>query len=218
MKRMYKFILLILLLIPIGIKAEEIDVNRKGNINIIYKYGGTNLGNVKVYIYKVANLDINDRLTYLDEYKLDDSLVITSASKWNDLAIKINNYIKDNDIKYISSCTTDDLGNCKLNNLDIGLYLVVTDKLTIDDYEYSSSPSLIRLPNYNQIDYKLMYDVDMILKSESRLIRVNQEEEENMKLCTTGCCYPWIIVSICLFIILLILVAYILRLKKGSDK
>lgn len=185
MKKISLFIFL-LLLIPISIKAEEIDINKIGSINIIYKYGTTSITNSDIYIYKVANINTSGKYTYLDSFNLTDDLNNTSASKLNDLAITINNYIKDNNINNTNTCKTNSEGICKIDNLSTGVYLITTEEVTIDNYKYTVSPNLISIPTQNEIDDNYIYDIDAILKTEAKSIKDDTSNTSKNDTSTTG--------------------------------
>ena len=177
-------LLFFLLLVPLGIKAEGIDISSTGSINITYKYGNNSITDADIYIYKVANVDANGKYTYLDNYNISEGFDNMTASKWNDLAISVSEYIKDNNINYDNTCKTDSNGVCKINNLGVGLYLIVAEEKEIDNYRYTTSPSFVAIPNYNDIDNSYIYDNDVALKTESKLINpesdvTNEDNKDN---------------------------------------
>ena len=64
MKRILKYLFLLLLIYPISSYAEEININQKGSFKISYLYNDKNLdGDIK--LYKIANINMNREFTYL---------------------------------------------------------------------------------------------------------------------------------------------------------
>ena len=203
MKRILKNLFLLLIILPIyvnDVKAEEIDINRKGNIIINNIYGNKPITGSDIHIYKVANVNNEDKFTYLSDYTLEDSLEVTSSSDWNDLATKIKNNIDINKINYINECKTNDEGKCSLSNLSVGLYLVTASEVTIGDYQYMSNPTLIAIPNHNEMDNSLMYDLDVFLKVESKTTKIdnidNKETTINVVPKTMDKVYTYLIIFI----------------------
>ena len=223
MKKCLSYLILLIAIIPFLVNAEEIDMNKKGSLTLIEKFGDTIIANNKINLYKVATSNATGQFTYLDDYDLEDSLEIASASKWNDLAIKIAKYVKDKKIQSIKECTTDTNGTCKLEDLDVGLYLLTSDNTTIGDYSYATSPSLIAIPNYNQVESNYIYDVNALMKIEAKqVIFHNDKNEENEKKTTVPKTLDSVNTYVAIFLISIIalgcLVIYIINLKKKEKK
>lgn len=214
----FVYILLFFLFIPLYVKADTIDLNKQGSLNVVYKYSDVVLSNSKVYIYKIANYDSNLEFKYLDDFKLEDSLNNDSSSEWNELAIKIKKYISDNKINYLKTCTINDNGNCKIDNLDSGLYLVTADNYLDEEYEYSSSPSLIAVPNYNKIDDTYIYKIDMILKTDAKKVKVdtniNNDKKNNDKILPKTVDNIYLYVGMCVISLLIIVLVLVLSKRK----
>lgn len=221
MKRILKNLFLLLIILPIyvnDVKAEEIDINRKGNIIINNIYGNKPITGSDIHIYKVANVNNEDKFTYLSDYTLEDSLEVTSSSDWNDLATKIKNNIDINKINYINECKTNDEGKCSLSNLSVGLYLVTASEVTIGDYQYMSNPTLIAIPNHNEMDNSLMYDLDVFLKVESKTTKIdnidNKETTINVVPKTMDKVYTYLIIFIVSVMMIVMVSLYIKNLGK----
>ena len=68
---------------------------------------------------------------------------------------------------------------CEFSNLSTGLYLIITDEVKDSNYIYNSSPTLISLPNFNELDKIYIYDEDILLKTEAKAITIDTKEEDN---------------------------------------
>ena len=226
MKRILKYLFLLLLICPIYTYAEEIDINKVGKFNMKYFYGTKGIdGEIK--IYKVANINKDAKFTFTSEYSLEDSLEVDTASKWNELAQKISNYIKENNINESKKCTTQE-GTCQLSDLGVGLYLVTSSEVTEGNYTYSTSPSLISMPNYNELDKVYVYDQDIILKTEAKNIKNTSNEEnnnsnnnnntKNVVPKTIDNIYEYLIIFIVSIVVVVLIILYINKLKKKEKK
>ena len=222
MKKILKYLFLLLLICPIYTYAEEIDMNKVGKFNMKYFYGTKGItGEIK--IYKVANINADAKYTFTSEYSLEDSLEVDTASKWNELAQKISNYIKENNINELKKCTTQE-GVCQLNDLGVGLYLVTSSEVTEGNYTYNTSPTLISMPNYNELDKVYVYDQDIILKTEAKNIKNTSNEGNNNNKTTTVVpktidnVYEYLIIFIASIVVVILIVFYINKLKKKEKK
>lgn len=222
MKRILKYLFLLLLIYPISSYAEEININQKGSFKISYLYNDKTLdGDIK--LYKIANINSNGVFTYLSDYTLEDSLDVDSTSKWNDLANKISKYIDDNNINNLDSCKPQN-GVCEFSNLSTGLYLIISNEVRDSNYIYNSSPTLISLPNYNELDKVYIYDEDILLKTEAKAITIDTKEETNNTTSvvpkTLDMFYTYLIIFVISIVIIVFVVLYInyLRKKEKNEK
>ena len=95
------------------------------------------------------------------------------------LLTSLKSHIEDN-IKYIDDVVTDSTGKFTFSNMKTGLYLLKADSKKTKDYEYSSGPVLISLPNYNEIDNVFMYDLSVVMKTEAKSLNVNPGNTTNV--------------------------------------
>lgn len=218
MKQIFRYVFLLLLVFPIYCYAEEINIGRKGNIYIHYMHGDNSISNSDIHLYRVADVDSSGEFTYLSDYTIDDSLKVETSSQWNDLAEKIYDDILKNKINSVTNCKTNDNGMCELLNLDVGLYLVTSSEVTKENYQYFSNPTLIAIPNYNEIDYTYVYDIDSFLKVESKALKIDKEESiTNVVPKTIDTVYTYLIILI-ISILVVILVSLYIRNSKVKEK
>ncbi len=175
------WLFVLLLINPVCVYALDFDVNRKGSFKIHYIYGDKNIYGSHVSLYKIASLNGDGDFRYLEQYDLTDSLDLDTSSKWNDLAAKIVNYVSDKSIKSDLECDIKEGSLCEFNDLDVGLYLITSTVVKSDDYQYSSSPTLISIPNRNGIDSSLIYDIDAFLKVSAKAINVDNNTTNDPK-------------------------------------
>ncbi len=183
-KKFSKLILICLFFIwPLFIvNADEINTSQKCNITIHYEYDSNPLNNVNIKIYKIANINSNNEYLYLDTYKeLESDITNMSSSSINEYAIRLENYIKTNNITYDKNSITSIDGISTFNDLDVGLYLLAFDKKTANNYEYHTSPTLLTIPNYNELNNNYTYDIDMYAKVETTTINTNNDNSNKVE-------------------------------------
>ena len=206
-------IVIFFLMVPYCVRAQEIDVNKKGSFHIFNRYGERVIPGSKIHIFKIASSNNRGEFSYVDSISMDDSLEMTSASLWNDLALKVSKYVSDYKVDSISECITDSNGSCSFPDLDVGLYLIISSSVVMDDYQYSSNPVLVAVPNYNEIDYDLIYDEDIILKTEAKSIKKEESSVKNLPK-TGDDIFGYIVAFVVSFVALIILYLCYFR-KKG---
>lgn len=217
------YLLIITILIStINVYAENIDPNKISSITGFYSYSDKKLTNANVYLYKIANLDEKGNFTYLNNYKeFPKDINNYTSSEWNDYTKELANFIKNQNINYDNNSLTDLEGKFYFNDLTTGLYLVIIDSIEDDNYRYKSSPVLISVPNYNQIENYYMYDLSVVMKTEAESIKIDEAPSDNNKTDSPNT-YDAIIKYTCIFIIALlvlaVLVCYIYKIRKDVNK
>lgn len=131
---------------------------------------------VPVKLYKVANVNEAGVYTALDGYGelgLEDISDQTTAAEWEAMGKIASEAAKTLEAAPAAEITLEN-GEGTLTGLSVGMYLVETDTVVSDAYEYRFTPYLIALPNnyYGSTgDDTWVYDVTTGLKpgKESRL-------------------------------------------------
>ena len=181
----YLKLLIILLIIPCVTNALELDMTKKGTLNILYKYGETLVSDTNVYLYRVAEYDKAGIPTYANGYNLNNNLNISTTNEAILLAEILNDYITENNIEFVKNCVTNDEGNCKFDDLELGVYLLKSSSKTNLEKQYYATPSLISIPFEDDITKEIKYDVNLILKTEVRDVtcpECNQKHEIKTKV------------------------------------
>ena len=229
MRRCIK-ILLILLLFPITIvNADSIDISRNSSIKIYYKFNDNSITNMNTKIYKIADINTDYNYEYLEKYKdLEQGINNMSSSQVNEYAIELKEYIKNNNISSDDSITSNTDGIGSFTNLSVGLYLLIFDTLNNDNYEYKASPTLVTIPNYNEIDNNYTYDAELYAKIETTTISPSSDindktnNNKNNKSPTNKSLIPKtgdnIIIYITLLFISLLGITSIVLYKKSRKK
>jgi len=195
----------------------EIEVNRVSSIIGKYSYSDFNITDTNVYLYKIADMNEMAEFTYVGDFSGFTTDVNTLKSfQWNDYTAKVNKYITDNNINYIASTKTDGNGQFVFKDLKVGLYLIRVDSKKTKDYEYSSGPLLVSLPNYNEIQDIHMYDLDVFAKTEARSLNVNPGGGVEPPY-TADSIYVYIAIFGIALVIFIVTIILILKRKKKND-
>lgn len=147
-------------LVPIKEILKDVDKEYKGSISIELEDAEKtkDKSNVKLSVNKVA--DVID-----GEYKLtgdysSSGLDLNVITKANDLESAANKLAKLSKINE-NILTTDESGKGKIENLEVGVYLV--NAVDIANYE-NITPFLISIPTWSEVDNNMIYDVNAIPK------------------------------------------------------
>ena len=147
-------------LVPIKEIRKDVDKEYKGSISIELEDAEKtkDKSNVKLSVNKVA--DVID-----GEYKLtgdysSSGLDLNVITKANDLESAANKLAKLSKINE-NILTTDESGKGKIENLEVGVYLV--NAVDIANYE-NITPFLISIPTWSEVDNNMIYDVNAIPK------------------------------------------------------
>ncbi len=195
----------------------EIEVNRVSSIIGKYSYSDFNITDTNVYLYKIADMNEMAEFTYVGDFSgLTTDVNTLKSFQWNDYTAKVNKYITDNNINYIASTKTDGNGQFVFKDLKVGLYLIRVDSKKTKDYEYSSGPLLVSLPNYNEIQDIHMYDLDVFAKTEARSLNVNPGGGVEPPY-TADSIYVYIAIFGIALVIFIVTIILILKRKKKND-
>lgn len=194
----------------------EIEVNRVSSIIGKYNYSDFNITDTNVYLYKIADMNEMAKYTYVSEFNgFTVDINGLQSFEWNDYTTKVNKYIGDNNINYIANTKTDSNGQFIFKDLKVGLYLIKVDSKKTTDYEYSSGPILVSLPNYNEIQDMYMYDLNVFTKTEAKSLNVNPGTGEDPPYTADSI---YIYVAIFGIALIVFIVTIILILKKRKKK
>lgn len=147
-------------LVPIKEILKDVDKEYKGSISIELEDAEKtkDKSNVKLSVNKVA--DVID-----GEYKLtgdysSSELDLNSITKANDLESAANK-LATLSKSIENTLVTDSEGKGKIENLEVGVYLV--SAVDIANYE-NITPFLISIPTWSEVDKNMIYDVNAIPK------------------------------------------------------
>lgn len=208
--------LTLLFSLSLNVKAENINSSETGSINGNYVYGDTRIDKVRVYIYKIATIDNQGVYTYEDTFKnYSEDINNVSDDKWGEFGNDLATYVKNKNISPINNVRTSNGGTFSFTDLGIGLYLITTDSITIGDYEYSSSPSLVSVPTLDEINRKYIYEVNMNIKTEAKYIKPPIDNN----LINSPKTYDRILIYVGLLVVAIIgITALVIYIRKNKDR
>lgn len=147
-------------LVPIKEILKDVDKEYKGSISIELEDAEKtkDKSNVKLSVNKVADV-IDGEYKLTGDYSSSglDLNVITKANDLESAANKLDKLSKVNE----NILTTDENGKGKIENLEVGVYLV--NAVDIANYE-NITPFLISIPTWSEVDNNMIYDVNAIPK------------------------------------------------------
>ena len=147
-------------LVPIKEILKDVDKEYKGSISIELEDAekAKDKSNVKLSVNKVADV-IDGEYKLTGDYSSSglDLNVITKANDLESAANKLAKLSKVNE----NILTTNESGKGKIENLEVGVYLV--NAVDIANYE-NITPFLISIPTWSEVDNNMIYDVNAIPK------------------------------------------------------
>ena len=147
-------------LVPIKEILKDVDKEYKGSISIELEDAEKtkDKSNVKLSVNKVADV-IDGEYKLTGDYSSSglDLNIITKANDLESAANKLDKLSKVNE----NILTTDENGKGKIENLEVGVYLV--NAVDIANYE-NITPFLISIPTWSEVDNNMIYDVNAIPK------------------------------------------------------
>ncbi|MBR1892439.1 MAG: Cna B-type domain-containing protein [Lachnospiraceae bacterium] len=181
-------ILLVLELPSSVFAAGDIDLSKKGSLELTYQYQEELIDGVPVRIYRVAEIDSVGNFSLLPPYNDVTSFPVTDLneieiqSEWDDMLNPIEAYIYTNKIAPTASAITDSKGIAKFENLDLGLYLVIADSVVKGYCTYTFSSFFMSVPTKDADGnwVNAVYDVIAVPKCEKYETEVPKEVEYNL--------------------------------------
>jgi hypothetical protein len=141
------------ILSPISAHAETTNTSLK----LICKTDSVVLSNMEWSIYKVSSSKFEGYYMLDGDFasypvSLED---IYETSKMLDVANTLRNYTIVDSIQAVSKGATNTNGEVSFADLEVGLYLVSGDPVTIDDKKYTPSPMLVEVTEYHETAFQL---------------------------------------------------------------
>lgn len=139
--------------------AGAIDVDKNVNLTIVYQNEEKQISDSKFDIYRVADVDAYAQMTITDKFSnYPINFEGNNQDEWETLATTLKSYVWNDSILPDFSGETDTNGMLQMT-LKPGLYLVVGNQLSVNEYSYSATPYLVFLPESNQVENTWTYDV-----------------------------------------------------------
>ena len=225
MKKIIYSILLIISILSfniIEVRAESIDPTRQSSLTVTYQYDNILLTDVDVSLYYLAGVDQEGSYSFVDEYQsIAFDTTNISSSELTVQADIIEKYILENNLQSLRVLKTDQNGTANFTTLVPGLYLVIVNSKTVDNYNYDASPTIINIPTLENGNYQ--YNVVINMKTEREELEDEEiivEEDNNDNTVSVPNTIDNIILYISLLVVSIIIIITIIIyiLKKGKKK
>ncbi len=160
-------------ILPVGVFASEtIDIDKEASLTIQYGQKEGGLEGIEFTLYQVASVDAggNFELTHdFSDYPIQTAGL--DQSGWEQLADTLTGYAVRDRISPVDEGKTDNKGTlhfpAKGKPLHPGLYLLVGNVFTTEEYVYTTKPAMAALPMKTESS-SWNYDVDIYPKYERK--------------------------------------------------
>lgn len=142
---------------------DEVDPAKETSLTLNYAYDGKAIANAKFSVYKVASMDQHGELTLTPAFsQYPISITGLTNEEWIILTETLTGYVQRDKLTPTDTRSTDQNGQLKFPKTSVsmkpGLYLVIGESTTVDDYIYKAMPFLVLLPAMDPV-HGLNYDV-----------------------------------------------------------
>ena len=165
---MYVLCLLsVIILFPAKVFAREpIDLTRTANLTIHFEAEDGPVHGVNFKIYKVAEISEFSDYTPIGRFaEYPVSFENNTADSWRKLSTTLYGYVvNDPEAEPDITASTDAEGNIKLENMELGLYLVLGASFNHDRQDYVPEPFLVNLPGIMDDNDTWLFDVTSKVK------------------------------------------------------
>ena len=123
-----------------------------GDFELRCVYENTPLENMRFSVYRVADMPSLGKFSLLPAFEESGADIenIEKASDWNRVAKELAEFAKTMSVTPLENVMTDANGAFRLTSLDRGLYLFVGETLRVGETDYSCSPFLVSLPDFDE--------------------------------------------------------------------
>ena len=176
MKRRFCAVLILLVVLAVSpiqaLAAGPIKADQNAALNISYKDGTKAIPDARFSLYKVADVDEYARMTLTPEFEPYKSKVQglsdlenMDQDKWLALASTLRGYVLRDGLTPVAEDKTDNTGKLSFHGLKAGLYLIIGNRATTDDYyTYTPIPFMTFLPAEDLADNDWDYEVTVAPK------------------------------------------------------
>ncbi|MDO4296417.1 MAG: Cna B-type domain-containing protein [bacterium] len=144
---------------------SEMDTTQETSLTLHYGNASRKIANATFSIYRVA--DVAARLSNYtlsgDFSQYPVQLNALDSAGWKAAAETLTSYAQRDKLSPMQTGKTDSQGNLSFSKLNVGLYLVVGEKLTSGRYTFTPEPSLVLLPSADANE-QWVYQVEMYPK------------------------------------------------------
>jgi hypothetical protein len=165
--------------------AGNIDVSRQGSLTVThYSVDDELLKDVHSSIYRIASVDEAGQYTKLspfdskDAFPVEDINAITKQQEWDDCLEPAKEYIKEHGVKAYASGVSDKDGKTIYSNLDLGIYLVLSNPIKIGNFKHEFIDFFVAVPNLEEdVNGKKFYNYNVSASPKRSKVDVTEIKE-----------------------------------------
>ena len=170
MKKIRPLLLVLALLLALPAKtlaAGSVDTSRKGSLSLACHFGSQPMEGVPVWLYRICAVLPSGQLSPQPTYAAYADRLTKGGSDdemWRQLALELQEKVLAEGIEPACKTQTDENGAAGVNNLELGLYLVLGTHTQGDGYLYTTDPVFLMLPELDRGSNTWSYSVSALLK------------------------------------------------------
>ena len=169
MAKAKKFLALLLMLIilfcasaKVFAVSEKIDPERDSSLEIIFREGEKNLSGAEFSVYLIANITENGEFVVTEEFSdFNVNIIGKNDEAWRELASALEGFVYQNGFVPAAKGKTDSEGILTLEGLKPGLYLIIGNPVSVDEYTYFAETAIIQIPVLDNEKKVWNYDVSI---------------------------------------------------------
>lgn len=146
---------------PFASKTAPTNGDGECDFELHCVYENTPLENMRFSVYRVAEMPTLGKFSLLPEFEKSgaDFENIEKASDWNAVSKMLSAFVGSDSVSPFAELETDGNGSARLSSVPRGLYLFVGETLRISETDYSCSPFLVSLPDFDEHSEKWNFKV-----------------------------------------------------------
>lgn len=171
------FLLLIILSCTVS-AAGPIDLSQTAQLHLTAQCGELSIEGLEFSLYRISSIDETGELSVLPRFAAYEELVNIRGkndAQWQESAQTLENEILQNALTPDTSVFTSDGGIAVVEDLPLGLYLVLPSGVVLNGYVYSAAPFFLLLPEQSQSDNTWNYTVSAAPKISIEPVLANFE-------------------------------------------
>ena len=139
----------------------RIDMNKAASLSVYYTYdgesGAAKMAGVKVNAYKIASISETGQFSVVAPFdslglNITDMNSIADQTTWNSIITEAAKCVAANGVQPSYTATSDAEGFARLGTVDKGLYLGISDPVTVGEFQYKYWDFLSVVPGPNNLE------------------------------------------------------------------
>lgn len=140
-------------LAPMALARELVDETQPASLTLKPQPESKVLAGVAFSIYKVADVSKNTEYTTTEPFQgYNVALEYETNDEWLAAASTLSGYVLRDNLTPTATGKTDENGCLIFLPLEVGLYLVLGEKTSLDGWDYTPTPFLVNVPSLNDAD------------------------------------------------------------------